>query len=164
MYNHVYWHHPHLHRRWWGCKTTHLMSLFWDFLKFFISVKIGFKCQDSEHYRADAVQPASGKCPPDTCIQMVRISPLEKKKTRTANAVLVFLVRVSRFELEASWTPFKRDTKLRHTRISSVSWRLQYDSTSVSKMQALFFVFSIYFFWMKRLLSGPKRKAAWWLL
>ena len=28
------------------------------------------------------------------------------------------LVRVSRFELEASWTPFKRDTKLRHTRIS----------------------------------------------
>ena len=28
-----------------------------------------------------------------------------------------FLVRVSRFELEASWTPFKRDTKLRHTRI-----------------------------------------------
>ena len=28
------------------------------------------------------------------------------------------MVRVPRFELGASWTPFKRDTKLRHTRMT----------------------------------------------
>ena len=31
-----------------------------------------------------------------------------------------YLVRVLRFELRASWTPFKRDTKLRHTRKCAV--------------------------------------------
>ena len=100
------------------------------------------ECRDSEHYRADAVQPASGKCPPDTCIQMVRISPPEKKKTRTANAVLVFLVRVSRFELEASWTPFKRDTKLRHTRIFCCTSAPRYITTTAAENQVLFFLFS----------------------
>ena len=40
-----------------------------------------------------------------------------KRKSRKSNYSSCFLVRVSRFELEASWTPFKRDTKLRHTRI-----------------------------------------------
>ena len=41
----------------------------------------------------------------------------KKKKSRNSCSFRTFLVRVSRFELEASWTPFKRDTKLRHTRI-----------------------------------------------
>ena len=40
-----------------------------------------------------------------------KIKVLKSKDFRT------FMVRVSRFELEASWTPFKRDTKLRHTRL-----------------------------------------------
>ena len=93
------------------------------------------ECRDSIHYRFDAVEPASSRCPPDICIEMVRISPSEKKKTRTANAVLVFLVRVSRFELEASWTPFKRDTKLRHTRICLK--RLKYNSINERKNQPL---------------------------
>ena len=37
------------------------------------------------------------------------------KKVATANAITTFLVGVSGFEPEASWTRTKRDTKLRHT-------------------------------------------------
>ena len=50
------------------------------------------------------------------------------------------LVRVPRFELGASWTPFKRDTKLRHTRIFFNAHRLVpvYGITSLPKMQVLF--------------------------
>ena len=42
-------------------------------------------------------------------------NPDKTKKTRAAEAALVFLVGVSGFEPEASWTRTKRDTKLRHT-------------------------------------------------
>ena len=58
------------------------------------------------------------------------------------------LVRVPRFELGASGTPFKRDTKLRHTRLSaqdSLSQRLVYISIPPGKMQAFFKIFSKFF-------------------
>ena len=45
-------------------------------------------------------------------------SLLQMKKKRTAIAILFFLVGVSGFEPEASWTRTKRDTKLRHTPIT----------------------------------------------
>ena len=38
-----------------------------------------------------------------------------KKGTVTKTATVLFLVGVSGFEPEASWTRTKRDTKLRHT-------------------------------------------------
>ena len=62
------------------------------------------------------LEPAASNCPPDSCIGFFK-SLHGKIKTERADALSVFMVRVSRFELEASWTPFKRDTKLRHTRI-----------------------------------------------
>ena len=76
------------------------------------------ECRDSAHYGVDPVKPGSSRCPPDICIGWFE-SLREKNKTERADALSVLLVRVSRFELEASWTPFKRDTKLRHTRIFS---------------------------------------------
>ena len=47
-------------------------------------------------------------------------NPNTIKKRLTANAVRLFLVGVSGFEPEASWTRTKRDTKLRHTPIAKV--------------------------------------------
>ena len=44
----------------------------------------------------------------------------QKKKVSMAVAILTFLVGVSGFEPEASWTRTKRDTKLRHTPIDQV--------------------------------------------
>ena len=44
----------------------------------------------------------------------------QKKKVSMAVAILTFLVGVSGFEPEASWTRTKRDTKLRHTPLACV--------------------------------------------
>ena len=53
---------------------------------------------------------------------------------------------MSRFELEASWTPFKRDTKLRHTRIFTCrSSQLDYNSTGLSILQPLIPIFFLFF-------------------
>ena len=53
------------------------------------------------------------------------------------------MVRVPRFELWASWTPFKRDTKLRHTRkaIYVAHLQLLYISTGFSICQLIIIVF-----------------------
>ena len=106
-------------------------SLNWGFVEFyncpssllFIVSKFGSECRDSF-----AFSPAEKimELPPTRWRQAtvhwtVALNgsnlPTQKKKAETVNTVSAFLVRVSRFELEASWTPFKRDTKLRHTRI-----------------------------------------------
>ena len=59
------------------------------------------ECRDSEHYGVDPVKPGSSRCPPDICIGWFE-SLREKNKTERADALSVLLVRVSRFELEAS--------------------------------------------------------------
>ena len=46
--------------------------------------------------------------------------PTKIKKPATTNVVTGFLVGVSGFEPEASWTRTKRDTKLRHTPIAKI--------------------------------------------
>ena len=43
-----------------------------------------------------------------------------KKDSETADAISESLVGVSGFEPEASWTRTKRDTKLRHTPITTI--------------------------------------------
>ena len=53
------------------------------------SLDIRLKCRDSEHYRADAVQPASGKCPPDTCIYFFE-SRHKRKKQKEQMLFLLF--------------------------------------------------------------------------
>ena len=67
------------------------------------------------------------------------------KKSRNHNSYeTFFLVRVSRFELEASWTPFKRDTKLRHTRIFCCAVQVSLDriAHSSTKCKTYFEFFS----------------------
>ena len=68
----------------------------------------------------------------------------KKSLNQNGSAILLIvtahcLVRVARVELTASWTPFKRATKLRYTRSNrAVSSQLNYYSESRVKCQHLF--------------------------
>ena len=117
-----------LHHRW-----SQAYFEFWiDFymVNFFrFSGLSGFFVFENQNIVA-AVESSVSNCPPDSWTRLFE-SLAEKIKTERSNALSVLMVRVSRFELEASWTPFKRDTKLRHTRIFCLplSWRLRYITT-----------------------------------
>ena len=58
---------------------------------------------------------STGHCFTQPTAEPPSSNPDQTKKKRAASAALFFLVGVSGFEPEASWTRTKRDTKLRHT-------------------------------------------------
>ncbi len=71
------------------------------------------------------ILPRPKKCPPDTFCTSVRTgaglsNPFANQKEKDCFRSPFFLVGVSGFEPEASWTRTKRDTKLRHTPLAYV--------------------------------------------
>ena len=67
--------------------------------------------------RAKNCSPALNFCTSVRTGAVLSNPSIQKKKVSIADAMLTFLVGVSGFEPEASWTRTKRDTKLRHTPI-----------------------------------------------
>ena len=77
----------------------HIKNFNSDELKFLIEYQ--YDSFGNQNHSVAAVKPSASNCPLDSCIKLFE-SLIRKMETERANALSVFMVRVSRFELEAS--------------------------------------------------------------